>query len=83
MALTVGQFRKILEADERKLADGAPTVGVGKCHKCKIPLQEAITGNRPVVIGRKTRNFCSDCYFEKMARELDDYPIYMPRIRRG
>ena len=83
MALSVEQFRKILRSDEQRLTQGKAPLGICTCYKCKIPLQEAITGNRQVLVGRKSKNFCSDCYFKQMATEIDEYPIVMPRIRRG
>jgi hypothetical protein len=83
MALTVEQFRKILRADDRKLKSGLAPAGLDVCHQCRIPLQESKTGNRPVMVGKRLKHFCSDCYFDRMGREIDDHPIFMPRVRRG
>lgn len=83
MALTVEQFRRILKSDKAKLAKGIAPAGLDTCYDCKVPLQESKTGNRIVMVGHKSKHFCSDCYYDKIGRELDDYPIFMPRVRRG
>ncbi len=49
------------------------------CFRCKLPLQESVTGCRQL----KDGNFvCSDCYFEDLGDALEAYPIMPPRIRR-
>lgn len=83
MALTLQKFREALRADQEMIKNGKAPAGLDKCGKCNVPLQESITGNRPVRVGKTLKHFCSDCYFEPVGREIDDYPIYMPRVRRG
>ena len=52
---------------------------VEKCTKCKVPLQETITGCRKVNNGY----MCSDCYFEEMGNEIEAHPIGIPQMHRG
>jgi hypothetical protein len=80
MALTVTEFRKILKTDQEKLSKREVPDGTIACDSCGVPLQESITGNRPLADGTHR---CSDCYYDEMGKEIDDHPIFMPRIRRG
>lgn len=80
MPLTVDQFRTILKQDQDKLSKREAPLGTIVCNACGVPLQESITGNRPLEDGTHR---CSDCYFDEMGAEIDDYPIFMPRVRRG
>ncbi len=55
------------------------TLGPCACRACGVPLQESVTGNRPTSDGNA---FCSDCYFEEFGKELDNFPVAMPRAGR-
>lgn len=83
MALNFAQFRARVQADSNRLKDGKAPQGVDTCYQCSIPLQESITGNRAVKVDGVQKHACSDCYFEEIGKEIDDFPIFMPRVRRG
>ncbi len=58
-------------------------IGLEACGKCAQPLQESVTGCRKVVMPDGTGDhYCSDCYFKEVGRELEDFPILPPRLRR-
>lgn len=80
MALNLQQFFAEVDADLVALADGRAPAGVFKCDACGVPLQETLTGHRPCNDGT---HLCSDCYFEKLGKELDDHPIHTLRVIRG
>ena len=73
MPMTLDQLRDRIAARRVELP------GVQRCVKCEVPLQEAVTGNRPTDEGP----VCSDCYFQMLSAELDNHPIIMPRAARG
>lgn len=73
MPMTLKQFLEKLPIRRQEL----PSVQC--CVTCKGPLQEAVTGNRSTDKG----HVCSDCYFQEFGKELDQYPIFMPRSIRG
>jgi len=54
-------------------------IGVQRCAKCSVALQETVTGCRPSENGL----VCSDCYFDALGVELDKHPIFMPRSVHG
>ena len=83
MALTIAQFRAEVVSDREKLRRGEAPEGVEQCYNCKIPLQESITGNRAVTLKGVLMHACSDCFYESIGGEIDDYPIFMPRVPRG
>jgi hypothetical protein len=80
MALTISEFRTSLRETRSLIDKWEKTEGTIQCDACGIPLQESITGNRPMADGSQR---CSDCYFDEIATEIDEHPIFMPRIRRG
>jgi hypothetical protein len=80
MALTVSEFRDLLKESRAQLSKRKAPEGTIECEACGIPLQESITGNRPMEDGTHR---CSDCYFDEIGTEIDEYPIFMPRVRRG
>lgn len=73
MPMTLDQLRNQIAVRRSKPA------GVQYCVKCKVPLQETVTGNRKTDEG----HVCSDCYFKTISDELDQHPIFMPRASRG
>lgn len=79
MALTLAQFREVIRRDKAMLDKLQAPVGVEKCPHCGVPIMEATTGNR--AFGEE--NVCSDCYFEKWGDEVEQHPIFTPRIVRG
>jgi len=81
MALSFAEFQSILRQDQEKLKERHAPEGVLQCAACKIPLQESITGSRPIDDG--TQHLCSDCYFEEWGAEIDKHPIITPRRVRG
>lgn len=80
MALTFAQFSKVVRREENLLKRRKAPIGVSQCATCDIPLQETITGNRPLKDGR---HLCSDCYFDEMDKEVALHPIITPRRARG
>jgi hypothetical protein len=80
MTLTVREFRDILKSDQQKLSNRMLPAGTVACGCCGVPLQESITGNRPLADGTHR---CSDCYFDELGAAIDAQPIFMPRARRG
>jgi hypothetical protein len=49
------------------------------CCRCKVPLQETITGKR-----RTSKGFtCSDCYYEELGEEIEQRPLGWAGVRRG
>lgn len=79
MALTFLQFREALKADQARLGQREKVDGLLTCAECQVPLQESVTGSRPVSDGSY---FCSDCYFEAIGKEFDDHPVILPRATR-
>lgn len=49
-----------------------------QCCKCKVVLQETITGRRETPEGPA----CSDCYYESLGAEIERHPIASAGIRR-
>ena len=50
-----------------------------KCCSCQVVLQETITGKRKTSGGFA----CSDCYYEQLGNEIEQYPIGAGGVRRG
>lgn len=86
-------FRKLVDA-EKKLAAGqeisAEENALMKKHHwprpkklcscgCGQPLEPRVDGERPRIDGREVN---PDCYFEAFGKEIEEYPILPPRIRR-
>ena len=49
------------------------------CCKCKVELQETITGKRTTPNGEA----CSDCYYEEIGELIEQNPIVSAGFRRG
>ena len=54
------EFDAFVERDIIALRNGQPPAGVCTCMRCGVPLQESMTGFRPV---GPDGIACSDCYF--------------------
>lgn len=78
MALSFAEFKAALAKDQARLDSRQPVQGILSCTDCETPLQESVTGSRSVDDG----HLCSDCYFERFGRELDEHPVMMPRALR-
>lgn len=50
-----------------------------KCCICSVSLQETLTGKRKTADGYA----CSDCYYDRIGAEIEQYPIASAGIRRG
>jgi hypothetical protein len=50
-----------------------------QCCYCGVLLQETITGKRKAPAGEA----CSDCYYEKLGKGIEQNPIASGRVRRG
>jgi len=72
MPMTLDQFIAALPSRRKRLP------GVQSCALCRIPLQESLTGCRYTDKGY----VCSDCYFQELSDELEQFPIFMPRVHR-
>lgn len=72
---TLEEFCKVTEEECLRKAGSA----AAHCCKCKVLLQESITGNRWTAYGR----MCSDCYFGKVGEVVDRHPVGVPRPRGG
>lgn len=71
MAIALAQY--LADADRRDRENGS----METCSSCRVPLQEAIRGYRPVADGAK----CSDCYFCEISDLIDQHPIGKPIAR--
>jgi hypothetical protein len=60
--LTIGEIMSM--TDEELVKDLVDSGDISVCEKCKVPLQESITGYRTIIDDQGNKcPYCSDCYF--------------------
>lgn len=77
--MNIVEFRQALRRDREKIEKGEAPSGMTGCGRCRIPLQETLTGCREY----DGKHLCSDCYFDTLGDELEAYPIRAFRAVRG
>lgn len=77
--MNIVEFRAALERDRAQLNRRVSPPGITGCASCGVPLQESLTGCRKC----GDEYVCSDCYFEQIGKELEEFPISSLRVSRG
>jgi len=52
-------------------------MGLDTCSKCKVPLQEFLTGRKEL----KGNLYCKKCYYEEIGKILEEHPLGGPILK--
>jgi predicted RNA-binding Zn-ribbon protein involved in translation (DUF1610 family) len=84
MTVTLGNYTELQKAGRIKeitlsmAGKAVPDVVVMECPVCNVPIQETLTGCRPM----GEQFYCSDCYFDKIGEWLDEHPLGVSHVQR-